>query len=79
MREERSILKPEAARWPRFVLLGGAHGFDGMDDADGRFFAEVLRLCEDRVGASNVAKVTLAEDASVPFFALGTFCVWRPN
>ncbi|CAE7207474.1 PTAC2 [Symbiodinium natans] len=59
-----------AGREKLFVLLGGAHGFDGMDDADGRFFAEVLRLCEDRVGASNVAKVTLAEDASAAVFPL---------
>ncbi|CAE6944679.1 Ctsb, partial [Symbiodinium sp. CCMP2592] len=47
-----------------FVLLGGAHGFDGADDLDGRFLAEVLGRFEARVGAENVAKVSLTEDAS---------------
>ncbi|CAE7499843.1 Thumpd3 [Symbiodinium sp. CCMP2456] len=47
-----------------FVLLGGAHGFDGADDVDGRFLGEVLGRFEARVGTENVAKVTLADDAS---------------
>ena len=48
----------------RFVLLGGAHGFDGSDDVDnGSFLAELLRRFEDRVGAANVVKMTLSEDA----------------
>ena len=48
------------------MLLGGAHGFDGADDLDGRFLAEVLGRFEARVGAENVAKVALTEDASAP-------------
>ncbi|CAE7218319.1 Ctsb [Symbiodinium microadriaticum] len=47
-----------------FVVLGGAHGFDGADDVDGRFLGEVLGRFGARVGAENVAKVTLTEDAS---------------
>ena len=45
-------------------MLGGAHGFDGADDVDGRFLGEVLGRFGARVGAENVAKVTLTEDAS---------------
>ncbi|CAE7683113.1 Ctsb [Symbiodinium pilosum] len=47
-----------------FILVGGAHGFDGANDEDGSFLEEVLRLFEAYVGPDNVAKVTLTEDAT---------------
>ncbi|CAE8657795.1 unnamed protein product [Polarella glacialis] len=45
-----------------FVLLGGAHGFDGDDDRDGgAFFDAVLGRFAARFGPTSVARVNLCE------------------
>lgn len=47
------------------VLLGGAHGFDGNDDAGGPgLFEEVMSRCCDRFGKAAVASVSLCENAA---------------
>lgn len=45
-----------------YLLLGGAHGFDYENDADGKFFQSVLELFADKFGQHRVARVTLCQD-----------------
>mmetsp|Transcript_50914 Transcript_50914/g.159614 ORF Transcript_50914/g.159614 Transcript_50914/m.159614 type:complete len:455 (-) Transcript_50914:71-1435(-) len=42
-----------------YILMGGAHGFDYKEDADGRFLASVLGQFARRFGPERVARVRL--------------------
>lgn len=52
-----------------FVLLGGAHGFDGCDDVvgDGAFFEEVVGRFSIHLGERRVARVDLCEGVPAKF------------
>jgi hypothetical protein len=52
--------KKEATAKTVYVLLGGAHGFNGKDDKDSKFFNEILALFKSRVG-NRLARVNLCE------------------
>lgn len=45
-----------------FLLLGGAHGFDGRNDSDNVLFNGILKCFMDRLGAGRVLRVNLCED-----------------
>lgn len=48
-----------------YVLLGGAHGFDGQDDRDSSFFEAVLERFEQRLGIGSLARVSLCEGGAI--------------
>jgi len=47
-----------------FLLLGGAHGFDGRDDHDDTFARDVQNCFIKRLGEKRVARVTLCTEPS---------------
>jgi len=47
-----------------YVLLGGAHGFDGEDDDDGSFFQAIIGRFERRLGIESVVRVDICEGRS---------------
>eukprot|EP00931_Biecheleriopsis_adriatica_P078669 TRINITY_DN52096_c0_g1_i1.p1 TRINITY_DN52096_c0_g1~~TRINITY_DN52096_c0_g1_i1.p1 ORF type:complete len:520 (+),score=120.66 TRINITY_DN52096_c0_g1_i1:66-1562(+) len=51
-----------------FVLMGGAHGFDGEDDQDGGAFLDaLLNRFSARFGAGKVAQISLSDSPEVVF------------
>lgn len=45
-----------------YLLLGGAHGFDGRDDNDPTYFDGVVQRFKNRFGKNRVARVNLCEE-----------------
>eukprot|EP00439_Symbiodinium_sp_Y106_P036570 s1909_g4.t1 len=49
-----------------FLLLGGAHGFDGLDDVDGSHQEAILNRFRDHLGDSGVACLVLGSSLEDP-------------
>lgn len=51
-----------------YLLLGGAHGFDGKDDRNSGFFEAVVGVFAKRLGQHRVARVNLCEPGDTAKF-----------
>lgn len=59
-----------------YLLLGGAHGFDGKDDVDSSHEDALLQRFRAKLGDDNVVSVRLGSSSAVSKFSLANVVSW---